>query len=312
MLTLGMPDCINTETILSTHSVLSVLPSFFGYLNSQEMLSIRFVLASVSLFTFAQVGHVLAVPPLFQLSCGDYPDICDNHCNAFYCHDMNGITLHYDATSDAGEGDKRRTAIGCGSNNYCPSGTDCDEFPYASTYDGGLGCYPDGYNGGDQLQQSGVTRCADPTQNSRHGNALGQFYRDKNLQNGDPFFVGVPDINAVPTVSPLCDSLQTSGNLACPDESTGDYRYRSTPATPACPARGSKLEEAADEKREIPGRLRRDLFGGGSVKRFRVRTSTNETLHVIGRGEGLEVGGSVWKYDEISKRSVSSVIVEIL
>jgi len=65
---------------------------------------------------------------------------CDNHCNAFTCHDLNGVTLHRDETAgDTGDDDRRRAAIGCGSNNYCPSGTDCDEFPYASTFDGGLG-----------------------------------------------------------------------------------------------------------------------------------------------------------------------------
>jgi hypothetical protein len=39
--------------------------------------------------------------------------------------------------------------------------------------------------------------------------------------------------------SPLCDAIRDQGTSACPDESSGNYRSRSTPATPACPARGS-------------------------------------------------------------------------
>lgn len=122
------------------------------------------LLTSICVVSGFILPHVLGqVPPMFVLTCNDYPDVyvfldfdhplyvhvekrsschlprCDNHCNAITCHGMNGIHLHYDATSDVGTGDQRRTAIGCGSNNYCPSGTDCDEFPYASTYDGGLG-----------------------------------------------------------------------------------------------------------------------------------------------------------------------------
>lgn len=171
-------------------------------LPSQAVISI--VLIGLLPVVFSQV--------ILQLKCGSYPDVyfylfysprrtllmasilisnrCDNHCNAFSCYGMAGIVLHRDITADAGTNKERRAAIGCGPNNYCPSSTDCDEFPYASTYDGGLGvsvlsiagpqgmsacwdqristqCYPDGYDGSDHLQLSGTTRCGDPSQNRR-------------------------------------------------------------------------------------------------------------------------------------------------
>ncbi|KAH8109321.1 hypothetical protein DFH11DRAFT_953931 [Phellopilus nigrolimitatus] len=107
-----------------------------------------------------------------------YPDVCDTFSFANLCHGITNI-LHYDATSDAGEGPKRRAAIGCTKPaNHCTGqvGIECDEYPYASTYDGGLGCYPDGYRGPDHLAQTGATRCADGEQNGDHGRAIARFY----------------------------------------------------------------------------------------------------------------------------------------
>ncbi|KAF5337570.1 hypothetical protein D9758_016840 [Tetrapyrgos nigripes] len=216
----------------------------------------------------------------FVLDCPRYPDVCDNHCNAFTCHDLQGLQLHRDVTAgDTGDDNRRRTAIGCGSNNYCPSGRDCDEYPYASTYDGGLGCYPDGFpgNAGDLLQ-IGTTRCVDPGQNSAHGSDLSNFYAQFDVGNGDGLLID----GSAP--SPLCDALQANGDSACPDESTGDYRSRSTPATPACPARGSKV--AAEVRARMSDRR---------AKRFRTLvTDANQTLSWVGTRDGPQVGGKVW------------------
>ncbi|KAF8883003.1 hypothetical protein BD779DRAFT_897853 [Infundibulicybe gibba] len=125
---------------------------------------------------------------IFALACDLYSDICDNYSNGVLCHGI-GTTLHYDSTSSRGDGDKRRAAIGCGSENHCSrTGTQCDEYPYASTYDGGLGCYPGGFGGA--LIQSGATRCANGTQNRLHGQALAQFYRNQ-LHNQDGHAFGL-------------------------------------------------------------------------------------------------------------------------
>ncbi|KAI0074949.1 hypothetical protein K474DRAFT_1472238 [Panus rudis PR-1116 ss-1] len=124
----------------------------------------------------------------FMLDCDSYPDVCDNHLNGITC---NGLPtkLHYDAKSkDNNKDSKRRAAIGCGSGNYCSGKGDCDEFPYASTFEGGLSCFSrkeDGYDSKDTIDHkflSGVTRCVNPSQNSKHGNALQQFY-SKSLKN---------------------------------------------------------------------------------------------------------------------------------
>ncbi|KAH8109285.1 hypothetical protein DFH11DRAFT_952761 [Phellopilus nigrolimitatus] len=138
------------------------------------------ITVSLSLLAAMKIRPVTA--QTFGLVCqgnAGYPDVCDNFSFATLCHGISN-TLHYDATNDAGEGTQRRAAVGCkGSSNQCKgrAGLDCDEYPYASTYDGGLGCYPDGYKGPDKLAQSGTTRCADGTQNSRHGQAIGVFYK---------------------------------------------------------------------------------------------------------------------------------------
>ncbi|KAF8884819.1 hypothetical protein BD779DRAFT_758849 [Infundibulicybe gibba] len=128
---------------------------------------------------------------VFALNCSRYSEICDNHSNGIFCHGI-GTTLHYDptSTSSQGNGRRRRTAVGCGGDNYCAGrrSIQCDEYPYASTYDGGLGCYPAGFPGTpNTLIQSGVTLCANGSQNGRHGQALGQFYRVARLQNGGAF-----------------------------------------------------------------------------------------------------------------------------
>ncbi|KAH8109286.1 hypothetical protein DFH11DRAFT_1710049, partial [Phellopilus nigrolimitatus] len=163
-----------------------------------------------------------------------YPDVCDTFSFASLCHGITDI-LHYDATNDSGEGTKRRAAIGCkGTANQCAghTGIECDEYPYASTYDGGLGCYPGGYRG-PALAQSGATRCANGVQNGRHGQAIGQFY-DTVLHhnNGQPLLVGYQNN----VRGPLGQAIAAHGTQACPSGSGTDiYRYRSTPASTCFP-----------------------------------------------------------------------------
>ena len=99
-------------------------------------------------------------------------------------------------------------------------------------------------------------------------------------------------------LSPLCTQIQTQGQSACPDDSAGIYRYRSTPATPSCPARGRKLEVEI-----ISGPQK---HASGLVE---VLTMLNQTVHVFGHGEDLVVGGPIWStntegniiYDTIKK-----------
>ncbi|KAJ6488154.1 hypothetical protein C8R47DRAFT_978928 [Mycena vitilis] len=277
----------------------------------------RILSVAVAALLVTPLSAQVTVEPSFHLVCSDYPDVCDNHCNAFYCH---GITsrLHYDATNEAGTADQRRTAIGCGSGNYCPSGTACDEFPYASTYDGGLGCFPDGYDGGDQLVQSGTTRCADPSQNSlAHSKKNNLIYSDSCKLSQlsppstrfTPLSFTVVNLDATVNDSPLCKALDNGGTpdlTKCPDESSGDYRFRTTPATPTCPARGSKrgLFRGMQFERNIPDK--------GPLRIVKATTSLNRTMRYFLRGEeeGPVVGGPVWTADA-NGNTIRSTIVEV-
>ncbi|KAK7452660.1 hypothetical protein VKT23_012058 [Stygiomarasmius scandens] len=259
---------------------------------------------------------------MFQLNCASYPEVCDNHCNAFICHGLSGIALHRDtAASTTGNDDRRRTAIGCGGNNYCSGVGDCDEYPYASTFDGGLGCYPAGFNGAaTSLIQSGTTRCVNPSQNRAHGAELSNFYARQGLANSAQFksmicvnvlgdtkltnraVVGLPTARPV---SPLCDALATQGDRACPDESTGLYRFRSTPATPSCPARSKKAQammgsQTGIEESTIETKVRT------------VYTDANQTIAVYGTGPGPVVGGKVWTpSDDIPEGGFISTITKV-
>ncbi|KAH8109300.1 hypothetical protein DFH11DRAFT_1548428 [Phellopilus nigrolimitatus] len=224
----------------------------------------------------------------FSLVCnGDssYPDVCDTFSFANLCHGITA-TLHYDATSDANTGQQRRTAVGCtGSANQC-AGTDdqCDEYPYASTYDGGLGCYPDGYQGQDQLAQSGATRCANSVQNQRHGQAIGQFYSNVlHNNNGQSFLVGYQnDVRG-----PLGEAISVGGTQACPSGSGTDiYRYRSTPANDG---------SSSNSTNTLPFQI---LFHNVTAESGRVVTVPYRQEQADVVEKWLAVGQPIWTHDD--------------
>ncbi|KAF8882261.1 hypothetical protein BD779DRAFT_1787985 [Infundibulicybe gibba] len=227
-----------------------------------------FSLASVVALGFSATTGVHA--QVFALACNLYPDICDNYSHGVLCHGI-GTTLHYDSTNTQGNGDRRRVAVGCGGGNYCSgrAGIQCDEYPYASTYDGGLGCYPMGFTGAATLIQSGSTRCADGPQNGRHGQALQQFYKNQlNNQNSRALVVAYQNNNQG-NRGPLGELIRTQGTRACPSDSSGDYRFRSTPATPSCPSR---------MRRELQGNS--TSFATPEVKYLTARTESGMMIEL--------------------------------
>ncbi|KAH8109301.1 hypothetical protein DFH11DRAFT_1548429 [Phellopilus nigrolimitatus] len=257
-----------------------------------------------------------AAAQTFELVCQGntgYPDVCDNHSFAAFCRGITGH-LHYDATADSGTGDQRRAAIGCsGAANHCTgTNTQCDEYPYASTYDGGLGCYPDGYNGPDRLIQAGTTRCANGPQNGRHGQAIGQFYSNMlHNNNGQPFLVGYKN----DARGPLGELIRTQGTAACPDDSTGIYRYRTTPATPACPARGSR-RRANDIASNSTNSVRAD-----EIQMYNVTTESGRVVTVPYSKKNsdavakfLAAGQPIWTHRDdgtgVSEKIVTSNVME--
>ncbi|EJD35589.1 hypothetical protein AURDEDRAFT_117340 [Auricularia subglabra TFB-10046 SS5] len=196
----------------------------------------------VVLTWFLLVGHSLAQPE-FVMNCTKWPDICDNTCNALYCHNITDL-LRYDPNSTTDmpnlpfrrtSADYRRENVGCGANNYCPGTMDCDEFPYASTFDGGVGCISGGFN----VSQSGTTRCANRSQNRSHGATLAQFFRNMNLTRGAMFRVVVRNDAALESsTSAVCKSVHPgrNGTRMCPTD-RAVYRFRDTPAASFCPSR---------------------------------------------------------------------------
>ncbi|EJD35585.1 hypothetical protein AURDEDRAFT_130526 [Auricularia subglabra TFB-10046 SS5] len=176
-------------------------------------------------------GSLVQAIPDFVLNCALYPDVPNPNTQ----------------TTAAGY---RRANIGCGGSNYCSgTGLDCDKFPYASTFDGGIGCIARRFTGpANAIAQSGTMRCAAPAQNRAHGAQLAAFYRAQNLQPGARFRKqrGVTFNPANVDNAPLCRLVRPggAGTLAnCPSTSTGLYRFRSTPASNFCPSRTRVIQD---------------------------------------------------------------------
>jgi uncharacterized protein YuzB (UPF0349 family) len=131
------------------------------------------VLPAVSLVFFgAHVAHAAT----FEWDCTNSLGTCNNACYAVN-HGLASGTLTYD--SDPDNRDPRRTASGCNrtpctNTNYNQWGNSCDEYPFASTEEGGTGA---------------ILRCVDSTENSSEGGQLGNFY--KTINDGDQFDIFV-------------------------------------------------------------------------------------------------------------------------
>ncbi|KAH7100029.1 hypothetical protein BKA62DRAFT_831331 [Auriculariales sp. MPI-PUGE-AT-0066] len=153
--------------------------------------------------------------PVFTLNCADYPDVCDTHCYAIACsgtasnfRDVNRY-LHYAPNADTNfpnpqtsqsESQYRRQAIGCATSGctQANSANQCDEFPYASTFDGGLG----------------------------HGTALKAFYNAQKIFGlGSKFQVGFDEANVDRAYA--CNRVREGGPGICADiRANGDYEVR--------------------------------------------------------------------------------------
>lgn len=105
--------------------------------------------------------------------CTRIPNICSNDCFAIQCA-SHPTTLHRDSASAS----THRAATACKSPNRCannPSDSNsCDEYPYASSQEGGAGS---------------VTRCVPATENSRQGGTLSSFYTNNAIEDGDAYNV---------------------------------------------------------------------------------------------------------------------------
>ena len=114
----------------------------------------------------------------FEWDCTNSLGPCNNACFAVN-HGLAPGTLTYD--DNQANRRPRRTASGCNRNPcnngnlpYGRWGNSCDEYPFASTTEGGAGA---------------ILRCVDSSENNSEGGSLRNFYR--NLANGDQFNVWV-------------------------------------------------------------------------------------------------------------------------
>ncbi|EMD63372.1 hypothetical protein COCSADRAFT_171645 [Bipolaris sorokiniana ND90Pr] len=128
------------------------------------------VLPAVSLVFFA-AGIVHAVS--FDWDCTNSLGTCNNACYVVN-HGLTSGTLTYDANK--ANRSPRRTASGCNrrpctNTNYNQWGNSCDEYPFASTHEGGAGT---------------ILRCVVDTDNHSEGGQLGNFY--KTINDGDHTF----------------------------------------------------------------------------------------------------------------------------
>jgi hypothetical protein len=111
----------------------------------------------------------------FNWNCEKSLGPCQNYCFTAVCRGYAGKDLTYDA--NAANRNPRRTASGCNKTpcsksglNYSKFGNSCDEFPFASTHEGGSGAR---------------LRCVDSTENSSEGGQLAAFYRT--IKDGQKF-----------------------------------------------------------------------------------------------------------------------------
>lgn len=133
---------------------------------SPPVMHVQALLSLTALFSAAHAQT-------FNWNCQNSLGPCQNACFATVCRAATGL-LTYDA-NPANRG-PRRTASGCNKTpcsaglSYSTFGNSCDEFPFASTQEGGSGAR---------------LRCVDSTENSSEGGQLGAFYRT--INDGDQF-----------------------------------------------------------------------------------------------------------------------------
>ncbi|KAJ5539588.1 hypothetical protein N7513_007920 [Penicillium frequentans] len=120
-----------------------------------------------ALTLIAFVPFALGQLDMLNLDCTNYPGPCNNDCYAAYVANKP-ITLNYNGPD--GQSNSRRRAAGCVSPSPCGNGklptqssdeNTCDEYPYASTVEGGSGS---------------ILRCTSDDENSAEGSDLSAFF----------------------------------------------------------------------------------------------------------------------------------------
>ncbi|KAF9456471.1 hypothetical protein BDZ94DRAFT_1241509 [Collybia nuda] len=262
---------------------------------------ISYLIISALLYT-QTVGAV----KVFTFDCKAAADVCDTHCFARDCvgfhRDLFASSRMPKNGSRSTSADFRRQAIGCVNNNPCSGGASCDEIPYASTYDGGLGCFPEGFPGNsNDLFEQGVIHCVSGNDNSAHGALLNNFYKNNNIKDGELFHVALKNDDS----APLCEVLRELGGHACPEQGNRGP-----------PRQKYYLGRSAPDNSYCPGRTRRSMVStkSGGLNR-RERTVPPARLAITDNGMrireaigNLNEGDEVWSMSEDGTDRISTII----
>ncbi|RDB17090.1 hypothetical protein Hypma_001928 [Hypsizygus marmoreus] len=277
----------------------------------------KFILSAISVLPllFPLGGAVT-----FNLNTNAYPEVTDHHCIA--------------STTER----QRRHAVGCDGVTNCQSastGRSCDEIPYASTFDGGLGCFArDWTNSGrsiNSLYIYGTHRCVNAGQNSAHGSALGTFYSQNNIQNFQEFNVaipiptgGCPNPNSVWCVRFL-NAVRSGGSAAairaiC-SAATSQQSYQKVLSSaystnPRCPSRNYRRDESSIDANNTADALAKDIDADMTLHDI-----TPDMVQIATLENGMQIlpmfGGAhkldddVWVHEDSSDKGAISKVVRV-
>ncbi|KAI7329232.1 hypothetical protein KC315_g6250 [Hortaea werneckii] len=133
----------------------------------------------------------------FDWDCSRAPACCNNACYLLYVYGTRRATLTYGGPGTSGD-QRRRSGCSrrpCANNNlpYGQSGNTCDEYPYASTNEGGQGA---------------SLRCVPSGDQNREGADLSAFYSSFGNAAGQGFNVFINQYDGIP----YCDNLSSQND----------------------------------------------------------------------------------------------------
>ncbi|KAL5044254.1 hypothetical protein BDW71DRAFT_186294 [Aspergillus fruticulosus] len=180
----------------------------------------------------------------FDWDCTNALGTCQNYCFYAQCRGGAGQQFTYDA--DTSNRAPRRRASGCSrtpcsdsSLSYSSFGNSCDEFPFASTREGGSGAR---------------LRCVDSTENSSEGGQLASFYGT--INDGDTFGITIENWKGASYCedNPTCTNdggeffLDPTGNFVDGKRSITGRGLKLDPGynTPAARLRTIKTEDGSE------------------------------------------------------------------
>ncbi|EST05430.1 hypothetical protein PSEUBRA_005107 [Kalmanozyma brasiliensis GHG001] len=148
------------------------------------MMRLSWILAGIALLGMASTAQAATL----TWDCTRIPNICSNDCFAINCAGKP-TTLHRDSANAS----TNRAKTACKSPNRCANGpsdaNSCDEYPYASSQEGGAGS---------------VTRCVPSTENSRQGGTLSSFYTNNGIEDGDAYNLAFASTSGLQYCSGSC------------------------------------------------------------------------------------------------------------